>query len=100
MSTALPVATRHHRDMIEKLLKATLNPNKQQHDSQIMMKKTQGNKYIKDGNLMIIKTKKNVCVFQVSALNKLGMLGRHYFIVMFYMEIEFLTTFPPNFQHI
>ena len=30
MSTELPVATRHRRDMAEKLLKATLNPNKQQ----------------------------------------------------------------------
>ena len=30
MSIELPVATRHHRDMTEKLLKATLNPNKQQ----------------------------------------------------------------------
>ena len=30
VSTELPVATRHHRDMTEKLLKATLNPNKQQ----------------------------------------------------------------------
>ena len=27
MSTELPVATRHHRDMTEKLLKATLDPN-------------------------------------------------------------------------
>ena len=30
MSIELPVATRHCRDMIEKLFKATLNPNKQQ----------------------------------------------------------------------
>ena len=30
MSIELPVATRHRRDMTEKLLKATLNPNKQQ----------------------------------------------------------------------
>ena len=30
VSTELPVATRHRRDMTEKLLKATLNPNKQQ----------------------------------------------------------------------
>ena len=30
MSTELPVATRHHHDMTEKLLKATLNKNKQQ----------------------------------------------------------------------
>ena len=29
-STELPVATRHRRDMTEKLLKAMLNPNKQQ----------------------------------------------------------------------
>ena len=28
--TELPVTTRHHHDMTEKLLKATLNPNKQQ----------------------------------------------------------------------
>ena len=27
MSIELPVATRHRRDMTEKLLKATLNPN-------------------------------------------------------------------------
>ena len=30
VSTELPVATRHRRDMTEQLLKATLNPNKQQ----------------------------------------------------------------------
>ena len=30
MSVELPVATRHRRDMTEKLLKAKLNPNKQQ----------------------------------------------------------------------
>ena len=30
VSTELPVATRHHRNMTEKLLKATSNPNKQQ----------------------------------------------------------------------
>ena len=30
--TELPVATRHRRDMTEKLLQATLNPNKQQHN--------------------------------------------------------------------
>ena len=30
-SIKLPIATRHRRDMTEKLLKATLNPNKQQH---------------------------------------------------------------------
>ena len=30
VSIKLPVATRHRRDMTEKLLKATLNPNKQQ----------------------------------------------------------------------
>ena len=29
VSTELPVATRHHRDMTEKLLKVTLNMNKQ-----------------------------------------------------------------------
>ena len=31
MSIELPVATRHRRDMIEKLLKATLNPNSHTH---------------------------------------------------------------------
>ena len=31
MSTELPVATRHRRDMTEKLLKATLNPNSHTH---------------------------------------------------------------------
>ena len=30
VNTELPVVTRHRRDMTEKLLKATLNPNKQQ----------------------------------------------------------------------
>ena len=30
MSIELPVTTKHRRDMTEKLLKATLNPNKQQ----------------------------------------------------------------------
>ena len=30
VSTELPVATRHRRNMTEKLLKATFNPNKQQ----------------------------------------------------------------------
>ena len=30
VSIELPVATRHRRDMTEKLLKATLNPNEQQ----------------------------------------------------------------------
>ena len=30
VSIELPVTTRHRRDMTEKLLKATLNPNKQQ----------------------------------------------------------------------
>ena len=30
VSIELPVATRHRRDMTEKLLKVTLNPNKQQ----------------------------------------------------------------------
>ena len=30
VSIALPVATRHVRDMTEKMLKATLNPNKHQ----------------------------------------------------------------------
>ena len=30
MSIELPVATRHRRDMAEKLLKATVNQNKQQ----------------------------------------------------------------------
>ena len=30
VSTELPVATRHRHDMAEKLLEATLNPNKQQ----------------------------------------------------------------------
>ena len=33
VSIELPVATRHRRDMTEKLLKATLNPNKQQLNS-------------------------------------------------------------------
>ena len=32
MSIELPVANRHRHDMTEKLLKATLNPNKQQQD--------------------------------------------------------------------
>ena len=31
VSIDLPVATRHRRDITEKLLKVTLNPNKQQH---------------------------------------------------------------------
>ena len=31
VSIERPVATRHRRDMTEKLLKVTLNPNKQQH---------------------------------------------------------------------
>ena len=31
MSTELPVATRHRRDMTEKLLKVTLNPNTHKH---------------------------------------------------------------------
>ena len=31
VTTELPVATRHYRDMTEKLLEAMLNPNKQQH---------------------------------------------------------------------
>ena len=34
MSIELPVATRHRRDMTEKLLKATLTPNKQQQQQQ------------------------------------------------------------------
>ena len=34
VSTELPIATRHRRDMTEKLLKATLNPNKQQQQQQ------------------------------------------------------------------
>ena len=33
MSIELPVATRHRRDMTEKLLKATLNPNKQHNNT-------------------------------------------------------------------
>ena len=33
VSIELPVATRHRRDMTEKLLKATLNSNKQQQHS-------------------------------------------------------------------
>ena len=34
VSIELPVATRNRRDMTEKLLKATLNPNKQQQEQQ------------------------------------------------------------------
>ena len=33
MSIELPVATRHRRDMTEKLLKATINPNTHTHTS-------------------------------------------------------------------
>ena len=33
MSIELPVATRHRRDITEKLLKAVLDPNKQQQQS-------------------------------------------------------------------
>ena len=33
LSIELPVATRHRRDMTEKLLKATLNPNSHTHSS-------------------------------------------------------------------
>ena len=35
VSIELPVATRHRRDMTDKLLKAMLNPNKQQHLSSL-----------------------------------------------------------------
>ena len=35
VSIERPVATRHRRDMTEKLLKATLNPNKQQQQQQM-----------------------------------------------------------------
>ena len=34
VSTELPVATRNRRDMTEKLLKVTYNPNKQQQEQQ------------------------------------------------------------------
>ena len=45
VSIELAVATRHHRDMTEKLLKAMLNPNKQQIDLNIAKRYTlQGNK--------------------------------------------------------
>ena len=33
----LPVATRYRRDMTEKLLKATLNPNKQQREKKFLL---------------------------------------------------------------
>ena len=44
---------------------------------------------------------KNICVFQVSALKKIGIVGRHYhFIKIFCIEIAFFTTFSAIFQHI
>ena len=36
VSIELPVATRHRSDMNEKLLKATLNPNKQQQQQYVV----------------------------------------------------------------
>ena len=49
--------------------------------------------------------KKYKCVFQVSALKKLGMVGWHngitfYFVKIFYIEIAFFNTFSPIFQQI
>ena len=46
-----------------------------------------------------------ICVFQVSALKKLGMVDRHNIlfyqnIFNFYIEITFFTTFSIIFQHI
>ena len=44
----------------------------------------------------IVRQKKNICVFQVSALKKLGMVSRHYhFIKIIDIETAFFTTFPP-----
>ena len=40
VSTELPVATRHRRDMTEKLLKATLNPNTHTHTHSTNINKT------------------------------------------------------------
>ena len=38
---------------------------------------------------------KKICMFQVSALKKLGMVGQHYilFIEIFYIDIAFLQYF-------
>ena len=43
-----------------------------------------------------------VCVFQVSALKKVGMVGRHniLFVKIFYIQIAFFNTFFPNFPQI
>ena len=48
---------------------------------------------------------KNICVFQVSALNKkknLGMVDLHniFFVKIYYIEIAFFNTFYPIFQQI
>ena len=40
VSIELPVATRHHLDMTEKLLKATLNPNTQKQQCSVYMQCT------------------------------------------------------------
>ena len=39
VNTELPVETRHRRDMTDQLLKATLNPNKQQTATRLLQNK-------------------------------------------------------------
>ena len=47
----------------------------------------------------LIRPKKYICVFQVSALKNLGMVGRHniLFIELFYKGIAVFNTFSPIF---
>ena len=51
---------------------------------------------------LIIRQKKYMCVFQVSALKKLGIVGQHniLFVKIFYTEIAFFNIFSPIFQQI
>ena len=44
--------------------------------------------------------KRNICVFQVSALKKLGMVRTFYFIKIFYIEISLFITFSSLLQQI
>ena len=62
MSIELPVTTRHCRDMTEKLLKATLNPNKQQQQQHLDKYKGVEQKCEHEGSRLNVEQKVNILV--------------------------------------
>ena len=83
VSFELPVATKHHRDMTEKLLKATLNSNKQQQhdlsnvDWAVKPQDKETNEAFYEDVSWKRKTTLTVLIFELSALSEHLCLGHN-----------------------